>query len=138
MPWCKRLRPDHWTWVAAKLSLVWWGVLYLWTPPEGPLEELGTILNFFVIGFCIIGAITSLVGLVISTEDTYMRRYRGYQIELIGLVLAICGPLSYSITQGLLIHENIARRPLSEFAFALTMFMVARLTQVWVAMRKDL
>jgi len=134
MSWVKRLRADHWAWIHAKLALIFWGVLYAIYTPEGPLKELGKTLNVLIAGFTIVGSVMAILGLIISTNIKL--RKQGLILELAGLIIAGCGPLTYFITQASLIQNNQARIALSGFAYSLTGFVVARAIVVARALRR--
>ena len=122
----KRLRIDHWAWINAKLSLVLWGLLYLFITPAGPLEAIGQSLNAAAALFSIFGGLTAVVGIVIATDEHVSTRQKGLIVEIFGSIIGVCGPITYFITQVNLFGQDRSRIPLAAFALSLVCFIFAR------------
>lgn len=132
----KRLRVDHWAWIHAKLALIVWGITYLIYPPIGPLKELGRPLNTTLALFAIGGSITGIYGLIRSTNENPEDGQEGLAVELAGLVIALCGPLTYFVAQVSLINNESVRATVAAFGYAMTSFVLARIVVVFRALRR--
>ena len=131
----KRLRSDHWAWVNAKVALILWGLAYIIYTPPGPLKELGWLLNDTIAMFAIVGSIVGICGLITSTSQNTSTRYNGLLIELVGLILAVCGPATYCAVQVMLIDDDVIRIAIAMFGYAFTAFMFARIVVVHRALK---
>lgn len=132
----KRLRVDHWAWIHTKIALVVWGVTYLVYPPVGPVNELGRPLNAALALFTICGSVTGVFGLVRSTDPDPEQRQEGLAIELSGLVVALCGPLTHFVAQMSLIEDEAVRATVAAFGYTLTAFVIARIVVVVRSLKK--
>lgn len=140
----RNLKLEHWGWIHAKLAFLLWGFLYMFYTPNAPERELGTLLITMQSFFVIVGATTSIIGLLIATSQDVQRRYFGFRIELVGLVLAICGPIVYFVTQLYLTcnpppgADSKERVALVAFAYLACALLTARLIVVSRFMRRRL
>ena len=132
----KRLRVDHWAWIHAKIALIVWGVTYLIYPPVGPVNELGRPLNTALALFTICGSVTGVFGLVMSTDPDPEQRQEGLAIELSGLVVALCGPLTYFVARVGLIEDEAVRATVAAFGYTLTAFVIARIVVVTRSLKR--
>ena len=132
----KRLRIDHWAWVQAKLVLAFWGCIYFFNPPPRTYEELGKPLVYVAASFVIIGALLSIFGLVISTNENTKTRHNGLAIEACGLILATCGPLAFFIVQVVRIDDGDLYLARAVYAYLLAALVMARTVQVLRALKR--
>lgn len=131
----KRLHIDQWAWIHAMVSLILWGIFYMSITPPGPLKELGWVLNRLLAMFSVVGSSVAIVGLIISTSNITKTKFMGLAIELSGLVLAICGPLTYFIAQVVLINDDTIRITVASFGYAFSAFILARIVSVYKVLR---
>ena len=96
---------EHIAFIHAKLALILWGVLYAIWPPIQLVNELGYTLVYISAGFSIIGSLAGIAGLIMSDSKVLKRRYQGLIIESAGLLVALCGPLTFFVTIAYLILE---------------------------------
>lgn len=95
----KRLRPDHWAWVHAKLAFIAWATLILLYTPNRVADVLGTVLVVALCSVIIFGMLISLYGLFMSLSIKSSNARQGVRLELFGLWLSMGGPLAYMVTQ---------------------------------------
>lgn len=132
----KRLRMDHWAWVQAKVMLLAWGCIYLFFPPVRTYEELGKPLVYIAASFVVIGSIISIIGLVISTNESPKHRHSGLAIEACGLIFATCGPLSFFTVQVVRVGSGELYVTRAVFSYVMASLLMARTAQVIRALHR--
>lgn len=132
-----RLRLDHWAWIHAKMSLFLWACFFFASTPPQTVDALGITLNRVAACFAIVGAIMSVVGLIISTNPCLQMRHKGYTIELTGLIIAVCGPLTTMVAHISRIDDDPTSIPRAGFSYTLAAFMLARALVVQRALVKN-
>lgn len=139
MKYFKRLTPVHWAWVHAKVALGTWAALLLTFTPERVNSALGWTLIGSIALVTILGALVSIVGLVMSVQAG---RYAltGLTIELSGLYFMLLGgAVPYLVTQFSLTFAAAGsdRIALTAFAYSMCAFLVCRIALVTSRRRKE-
>lgn len=115
-----------------KAAVALWGVLYiLYTPP--PIRtHLGPALVVFSGLFAIVGSITGIIGLTLTGSQHKKHSAQGAILEMSGLIVAACGPLTYFVTSAyLVVSLNQSFRHIEAgLAYALFSAIVARIIAV--------
>lgn len=132
----KNLRIDHWSWIHAKCALALVGYLYFFETPPSHLEELGDLLTYLIGAFICLGALISVVGLVVSTGNQAYQRHRGYTVELFGLIIACTGMATFVITQFVLLDLSSSTGMRAAFVYALLQFLVSRALVIYRALSR--
>lgn len=132
----RNVRLDQWGWVHAKISLVCWGLMYLLDPPPGAYRELGTTLVVTAALFVVIGSLVSIFGLLLSSDNSMKRRHRGLAIEAGGLILTLCGPLSFFVVQISRFINGEVHITRAAFSYVLISLLIARTIVVLRALHK--
>lgn len=128
----KKLRPDHWAWLHAKLALMTWAIIFYFnTPPqvEGVLDRiLATLISVFVVS----GLLLSVTGLLLAVSKKTRRSGLGTSLEISGLWIALAGPVSYFIVRFYLAFtpDGKAGSALAALAYTVCAFVIVRLVQV--------
>lgn len=138
----KNMTPRHWGWLHFKLALFYWAnVMYRWTPNAVADSLREPLLLIWTLLTCI-GAVVSIVGLVMSAQPANNRFHViGVSIELSGLCLFIIGPFVYWTTQlsilltrsdgaPNMVTEMHTRYAICCFAYAMMAAIVARILVV--------
>lgn len=136
LPKPKRFQIDQIFWIHAKVALIICGICYIFNPPPGPLAEMGTPLTVAIGLFAIFGSIIGIIGLSMTSSRRQHVRRKALAIEVSGLILAICGPLSYFVIQVALIHDDGLRTTVAAFWYAFSAFMFARIVSVMRAITR--
>lgn len=123
----RRLTPVHWGWLVFKivLGLGWTHAMFLSTPQSIASEISVEALLIWVVGTSI-GAIISLVGMLMSVSTNRRKSLRGLTVELIGIVLFAGGPFQYLAIQLSFFPDRFTER------YALAWFAFAMLTAIGV------
>lgn len=125
----KKLRPDHWAWLHAKVAIMVWAVLFfMYTPFQ--LQELLEYTIIGLVSFVIVfGVGASIVGLFMSFSKYTIVARRGENIEIAGLSLALAGPIVYFIARVWLIFsiQDGQGIPIAALAYAITAFLLVRI-----------
>jgi hypothetical protein len=139
MKYLKHLTLVHWSWLHAKVALGAWAVLlYIYTPERVDLA-LGWALIGCVTLVTLIGAVVSVVGLIMSVQPGRIT-LAGLAVELSGLYFMLFGgAIPYLITQFSLAGKGPGtdRIALTAFAYAMCAFLVCRIALVTSRRRKE-
>lgn len=129
---------EHIAFIHAKLALILWGVLYAVWPPVQLVNEIGYTLVYISAGFSIFGSIAGIVGLIMSDSKVLKRRYQGLIIESAGLLVALCGPLTFFVTIAYLILEfdDPQGHSFAAISYALCASFLSRIVVVRKGMKK--
>jgi len=126
----KKLRPDHWAWLNAKLAMIIWSVLFFVNASSSPVgQALQFFLTLLVSGVVFFGLIVSAVGLLMATSKFIKTSQRGTTLELAGLYLALSGPVSYFIVRVVLVVTSVDHRgsDLAVLSYAVAAFIFVRI-----------
>ena len=126
----RKLRPDHWAIIHAKIAMLVWAILFLAYTPLTLSKVLQGILPFLISGAVLFGVTISLVGIFMSISKFACTARRGENLELAGLWLSLSGPLAYFAIQvylSFLLRDGEQRIALSAFAYAFSSFMFVRI-----------
>lgn len=132
----KRLRPDHWVWFHASVSLIIWGFLYLFITPPGAVVKLGQGLVVVISLFMIVGSFIAIIGLVTSTSNNFLIANKGLAIETFGLIVAFCGPMTHAVIQLSLVEDSYIYLTRSFGSYTLASFILARIIVVQRSLAK--
>lgn len=118
--------------IHAKLAVIVWAILYMLYAPIPVIEELGGWLVIFSGTIAIIGSCIGICGLFISNTGDVKKRIQGSVMELSGLYICLCGPVSFAITAlYLAITLDLPRAyPFTGLAYALSAFTLSRIITV--------
>lgn len=135
----KRVTLRHWAWIHVMVSLAVWAVLILNFTPVGVYAALQQPLIGIWTTVTIIGALTAVVGLILSLANSPRKRVLSISVELFGLILAATGPFTYLLTQfSLLFAETAdARLALTFFAYYGLSIILYRILIVIPRFRKE-
>ncbi len=97
-PFYKKLRPDHWAWLHAKLAIVVWAISFYFFTPHSINIVLHYTLATLISVFTIVGLLISVVGLCMALSSSLNRARRGTNLEIAGLWISLTGPLSFFLT----------------------------------------
>lgn len=129
----------HWAWIHTLAALGGWAVLIdIWTPTavfaalQDPIVSVWTIVT-------LIGAITAIVGVMLSVAHRATTRVISVSVELTGLLLAAVGPLTYFIAQFSLLFTDVfdQRIALVMFAYFGLSIIIYRIVVVVPRFRKE-
>jgi hypothetical protein len=139
MKYLKRLTLVHWAWMHAKVALGVWAVLLYTFTPERVNLALGWVLIGSVTLVTLVGAVVSIVGLVMSVQLGRVA-LAGLTIELSGLYFMLLGgAFPYLVTQFSLAFGSAGsdRIALTAFAYAMCAFLLCRIALVTSRRRKE-
>lgn len=130
-----RIPIRYYGWATVKLLIVVWLVRYNLVTPIATANTLGITLAYgsFV---AIVGIATSMVGMVLSAWPSPKTQLRGPIFEVIGLLLALAGPLLYAFamltiwTQGIVENSQGREGPFWMSCIIAAILMV-RIIEVW-------
>lgn len=123
----RRLTPVLWGWLIFKivLGLGWTHAMFLFTPTSIADEISIESQTLWIVGTAL-GAIISLVGMLMSVSTNRRRSLQGLTVELIGIVLFAGGPFQYLAIQLSFFPDRFTER------YALAWFALAMLTAIGV------
>jgi len=135
----KRVTLRHWAWIHVMLSLAVWAVLILNFTPVGVYAALQQPIIGIWTTVTIIGALTAVIGLLLSLANSPRKRVLSISVELFGLILAAAGPFTYFITQFSLLFAETpdARLALTFFAYYGLSIILYRILIVIPRFRKE-
>lgn len=124
-----RLTRTDWAFLHFKASI---GIMLM--VPISQLESIKDATNqLFIVawlGVTLLGFWISLVGLVLSAQRGSTRR-RGFQVEMIGLILLLSGPVVFLLIQAGLWHTTGRDRGLAMmFCYVIASAILARMVMV--------
>lgn len=95
----RKLTLRHWVWIHFKVAmLAWVTALMIYTPTKiHNALGLGVVLLFVAV--TALGAVTSMVGIVMSAQSGTRTGVIGISVELAGLYFMSAGPAAYLLTQ---------------------------------------
>jgi hypothetical protein len=99
----------NWSWVYFKFSIALWTVVLALNTPKAVSDTAQAIFVVSYLGATTLGAVISVVGMVIAAQPT-KRWYMpvGTGIELGGILFMFIGPLCYAATQVAIILDGAA------------------------------
>lgn len=133
----------------AKVAGAAWPVAFVLLTPQRVSDSLGIVLIWVMTASTFIGALVSIVGLVMaarsSEEDpselrsTLRRTLRGLAIELLGIAVMLLGIGLYFLTQAVLSFgpDGDQRVALAVFVYFTAAMLIARLVSVRRRRRKE-
>ena len=84
-------------WANTKVAFLLWGLATVFTRRPSLDDQIGPILTTIVALFVIVGSLISLVGLGLSVSKSRQHRSHSFRVELLGLLLLSCGPITYML-----------------------------------------
>lgn len=97
MNYFKNLRLRHFAWsLVLAVSAVWWPLFVIATPPEFLQRSIDPGVLIFCMAVATIGGIVKIFGYLASQIPGKIGTI-GVSVELVGLILASVGPLSYIV-----------------------------------------
>lgn len=123
----------YWAWIHAFLALgIGWGHAIALYPPTSYIGQvdLGLVLRMGLL--TALGAITAVVGMLMTRSISQRQQHRGLWVELVGTILMGGGPLQYFGIQLAYVLEGEfdARYALVWFAYAMGAFVIVRFSIV--------
>jgi len=125
----RAITPRHWGWIHFKVALGFgWGTAILFYPPPSIQQDLNHDTVYVWAFGTIIGAVISIVGILMTVSHRDHRKITGLGVESVGIVLLGGGPLQYFLLQlGYLFDgEFEARYQLTWFAYAMLAAIIVR------------
>lgn len=124
----------HWAWIHAFLALgLGWGHSIVLFPPSAFDDVVDQSLIFRMGILSALGAIVSVIGLMLTRSLHPRRVHKGLWIELVGVALLAGGPLQYLGLQIGFLVDDISesggfdqRYALSWFAYSMVAFVAIR------------
>ena len=128
----KKLRPDHWAWLHAKVAIMIWAVLFFMYTPFQLQELLEYTIICLVSSVIVFGVGVSIVGLFMSFSKYTTWARRGENIEISGLSLALAGPIVYFLARVWLVFSiNDGQGiPIAALAYSITALLLVRIVIV--------
>lgn len=130
MSWRKKIRPEQWCWIVAKLTLACLCVYYLSYPQYGPLRRVHPFVDSLGYSFVIFGCLTSISGLIASAVYWGERMKQGAIIDLVGIIFIVCGTSTFLVGRiSVVLREDVTlERALGGilFSFVLTFMFAGR------------
>lgn len=135
----RRMKAQQWAWLHLKLALGFgWTTAMLFVTPttlRDGLEVNG--IAFWTIGTAL-GALVSIIGMVMSMAIAIRTKLLGLTIEFIGLILFAGGPLQYFAIQVSQLGTDFQDRyALSWFAYCMLAAVLVRLVAVVVLLLQN-
>lgn len=134
----KKLRPDQWAWLNAKLGLVTWAILFFAFTPLKVEAAVTAFLAALISLTVLFGVGLSVYGLIQSLSLNIRRALNGFTFELAGLWTAFGGLTSYFIIQFFLSFgiDGDQRIALTAFAYTMCSFVIVRIVGVTTHRKK--
>lgn len=123
---------EKWGWLLFKIVLGFgWTTLMLFATPASISENVSQgRLSIWTIGTAI-GALVSILGMLMATSTKPKRALRGLTVELVGILLFAGGPVQYlGLQLGFLTTQFESRAALAAFAAAMLIAISIRALQV--------
>lgn len=135
----KRLSVRHWAWIHVMVAFTLWAIFLQLYTPIGVYATLQEPLVTLWTTTAALGGVVALLGLVLSVSAHARTRVISVSVELVGLILAAVGPLTYTITQlSLLFTETLeARLALTMLAYFTLSVILYRIIIVIPRFRKE-
>lgn len=126
------LTVEKWMWLLFKLVLgfAWTSMMLFATPDSISANVSFGRLSIWTVGTAL-GALVSLVGMLMATSSRPKRALRGLTVELVGILFFAGGPVQYlGLQLGFLTTEFEARAALACFVAAMLIAIAIRAQQV--------
>ncbi|MEV8023652.1 hypothetical protein [Microbacterium sp. NPDC080220] len=145
----KRMNGVDWAQLHAKAAAALWAIVFFIITPQRVSDSLGAVLIWVMTSSTLLGAVVSIVGLVMAARhpdespselrSTLRRTLRGLAIELLGIAGMLLGIALYFLTQAVLSFgpEGDQRVALTVFVYFTGAMLVARLVSVRRRRRKE-
>ncbi len=138
-----------WAQLHAKIAGAAWPIVFFVITPQRVSDSLGSVLIWVMTASTFVGALVSIVGLVMAARHpdeesaelrrTLRRTLRGLAIELLGIAGMLLGIALYFLTQAVLSFgpDGDQRVALTVFVYFTGAMLVARLVSVRRRRRKE-
>ncbi len=128
----KKLRPDHWAWLHAKLAILVWAILFYIYTPYTVSNVLQYVITLLISIFTVVGILISVIGLSLALSNSISRSRHGTNLEISGLWLALTGPLVLCLAFFWIAFDenNGAFTVLASLAYAVFALLLVRLVIV--------
>jgi hypothetical protein len=94
-----RVPGRNWAWAYFKAAVAAWALSLLLNQPKLVTATAQPAFVRVFLSLCIIGAVISIIGMIMSSQYGRWIQPVGVVVELSGILLAMIGPLCYGITQ---------------------------------------